>query len=104
MTTVIRFGAGYRGRSKRLHDFTRQRHWVQGRGPASKVRTLFEDAQAFRKVRILEKPEDFFEDAHLFPRCAPKTAHLRRGRDRSPVPAGSQALSRTHKDHFPERS
>jgi hypothetical protein len=45
-----------------------------------KVRRLFEDAQAFRKVRILENPDDFFEGAHPFPRCARKTAHLRRGR------------------------
>jgi hypothetical protein len=43
-----------------------------------KVRTLFEGAQAFRKVRILENPGDSFEDAHPFPRCAPKTAQLRK--------------------------
>jgi hypothetical protein len=42
-----------------------------------KVRTLFEDAHQIRRVRILEKPEDSFEGAQLFPRCAPKTAHLR---------------------------
>ena len=43
-----------------------------GRGPASKVRTSFEDAHHFSKVRILENPEDSFEDAHPFPRCARK--------------------------------
>jgi hypothetical protein len=42
-----------------------------------KVRTGFEDAHPFREVRILENPDDFFEDAQPFPRCAPKTAHLR---------------------------
>jgi hypothetical protein len=42
-----------------------------------KVRTWFEDAHRFRKVRILENPDDSFEDAHPFPRCALKTAHLR---------------------------
>ena len=36
-----------------------------------KVRTLFEDAHLFRKVRILENADDSFEDAHPFPRCAP---------------------------------
>jgi hypothetical protein len=45
--------------------------------PCSKVRKLFEGAQGFRKVRILENPEDLFEDAHPFPRCARKTANLR---------------------------
>jgi hypothetical protein len=45
--------------------------------PCSKVRKLFEGAQGFRKVRILENPEDSFEDAHPFSRCARKTAHLR---------------------------
>jgi len=66
-----------RGRGKWLHDFTRERHRTrervpEGRGPASKVRTLFEDAQPFQQVRILEKPGDSFEGAHLFPRCARK--------------------------------
>jgi hypothetical protein len=42
-----------------------------------KVRTLFEDAHHFLKVRILENAGDSFEDAHPFPRCAPKTAQLR---------------------------
>jgi hypothetical protein len=37
-----------------------------------KVLTLFEDAHPFRKVSILENPEDSFEDAHLFARCARK--------------------------------
>jgi hypothetical protein len=36
------------------------------------VRTPFEDAHRFSKVRILENPDDFFEDAHPFPRCARK--------------------------------
>jgi hypothetical protein len=45
--------------------------------PGSKVRTCFEDAHRFSKVRILENPDDFFEDAQAFPRCARKTAHLR---------------------------
>jgi Protein of unknown function (DUF1553)/Protein of unknown function (DUF1549)/Planctomycete cytochrome C len=43
------------------------------------VRNFFEGAQQFRKVRILENLGDFFEDAHRFARCAPKTAHLREG-------------------------
>jgi hypothetical protein len=43
-----------------------------------KVRKLFEDAHRFAKVRILENPGDLFEDAHPFPRCARKTAHLRK--------------------------
>jgi hypothetical protein len=40
--------------------------------PSSKVRTWFEGAQGFSKVRILENLGDFFEDAHPFPRCARK--------------------------------
>jgi len=59
---------------------------VQGRGP-SKMRTLFEGAQPFRKVRILENPDDSFEDAHPFPRCAPKTEHLRITTSRSGLKA-----------------
>src|SRR5580700_2574544 len=51
-----------------------------GRCPGSKVRTSFEDAHRIRKVRILENPDVFFEDAHPFPRCARKTAHLRERR------------------------
>jgi hypothetical protein len=43
-----------------------------------KVRNLFEGAQQFSKVRILENAGDSFKDAPPFPRCAPKTAHLRR--------------------------
>ena len=46
--------------------------------PGSKVRTPFEDAHRISKVRILENPDDFFEGAHPFARCAQKTAHLRR--------------------------
>jgi len=46
--------------------------------PGSKVRTPFEDAHPNSKVRILENPGDFFEGAHPFPRCAPKSEHLRR--------------------------
>src|SRR5580658_8466944 len=42
-----------------------------------KVRTGFEDAHCFSKVRILENPDDSFEDAQAFTRCARKTAHLR---------------------------
>ena len=79
ITTVIRFGAGDRGRSKCLHDFTRQRHWVQGRGLASKVRHFIPKMQPFEKCAILEKPEDSFEDAHHFPRCARKTRTRRKG-------------------------
>ena len=45
--------------------------------PGSKVRTPFEDAHRFSKVRILENPEVFFEGAQAFARCARKTAHLR---------------------------
>jgi hypothetical protein len=55
-----------------LRAFIPQRHRVQGRALA-KVRTGFEGAHCFRKVRILENPDDSFEDAHVFPRCAPKT-------------------------------
>jgi hypothetical protein len=47
------------------------------RSLASKVRTAFEGAHQSRKVRILENPEDSFEGAHLFPRCATFGAHLR---------------------------
>src|ERR1700722_8054678 len=43
-----------------------------GHRPGSKVRTPFEDAHGFSKVRILENPDDFFEDAHRFARCARK--------------------------------
>jgi hypothetical protein len=39
-----------------------------------KVRTSFEDAHGFWEVRILENLEDFFEDAHPFPRCARKVS------------------------------
>ena len=75
-----------RGRSKCLQDFTRERHRTrervpEGRGPASKMRSPFEDAHRFRKVRILENAGDSFEDAHPFTRCAPKTAMLERGRE-----------------------
>jgi hypothetical protein len=42
------------------------------------MRTLFEDAHPFSKVRILENLDDSFEDAHPFPRCARETEHLRR--------------------------
>ena len=58
-------------------------HPVQSAVPLllpSKVRTGFEDAHPFSTVRILENPDDSFEGAHPFPRCAPKTAHLRKGR------------------------
>jgi hypothetical protein len=50
-----------------------------GQSPGSKVRTWFEGAHCFSKVRILENLGDFFEDAHPFPRCARKSEHLRRG-------------------------
>jgi hypothetical protein len=43
-----------------------------------KVRNLFEGAQQFSKVRILENAGDSFEDAHRFARCARKSAPLRR--------------------------
>jgi hypothetical protein len=46
--------------------------------PGSKMRTPFEDAHPFSKVRILENLDDSFEDAHPFPRCARETEHLRR--------------------------
>jgi hypothetical protein len=76
-SALMTFGQKRRtvGQSRRLR--------VSAGGP-SKVRTGFEDAQLFRKVRILENPEDFFEDAHPFPRCAPKTEDLQRttGRNR----------------------
>src|SRR5580698_3464016 len=49
-----------------------------GRRPGSKVRTPFEGAHRSSKVRILENPDDSFEGAQAFPRCARKTAHLRR--------------------------
>jgi hypothetical protein len=54
-----------RGRSPRLRDFTRQRHRVQGCALA-KVRTFVRRCALFSKVRILENPDDFFEDAHPF--------------------------------------
>jgi hypothetical protein len=53
--------------------------WFSSDERPSKVRTLFEGAQPFSKVRILENPEDFFEGAQPLPRCAPKCAHLRAG-------------------------
>jgi len=64
MTPVIRFGKGDRGRSKCLEDFTRERHWVQGQGPASKVRSLFEGA-GFSRSAHLGKARGFLR------RCAP---------------------------------
>src|ERR1700722_9743003 len=60
-----------------------------------KVRTLFEDAHHFSKVRILENAGDSFEDAHLFARCARKLSIFERRWARSPVSAGSHALSCT---------
>jgi hypothetical protein len=60
-----------------------------GRCPGSKVRTPFEDAQRFWEVRILENPGDFFEDAHPFPRCARKSAHLRREQTKSGWQSGT---------------
>ena len=39
-----------------------------------KVLTPFEGAHLFRKVSILENPDDSFEDAHPFPRCSPDLA------------------------------
>src|SRR5580698_4242704 len=51
--------------------------YPRARGPASKVRSSFEGAHHFLKVRILENAGDSFEDAHPFPRCARKSAHLR---------------------------
>jgi hypothetical protein len=53
-----------------------------------KVRNLFEGAQHFLEVRILENAGDSFEDAHRFPRCARKVRLLEGRRARSPVPAG----------------
>src|SRR5580704_19150217 len=61
-----------------------------GRCPGSKVRTVFEDAHHFREVRILENPGDFFEDAHPFPRCARKTAQLRK-EEENRAPSGGGA-------------
>ena len=66
-----------RGRSPWLRDFTLQRHRVQGE-PCFEGAQPLRRCSRFSKVSILENPEDFFEDAHPFPRCAPKTAHLRR--------------------------
>ena len=84
---IIRLGAWHpkpnvqkrrdRGRSPLLSSAPGSTAPGPGRCPGSKVRTLFEGAHPFRKVSILENPEDSFEDAHLFRRCAPKTAHLR---------------------------
>jgi hypothetical protein len=62
-----------RGRSQWLRASIRQRHRVQGQGPA-KVRTSFEDAHPSSNVRILENPDDSFEDAQPFPRCARKVS------------------------------
>jgi hypothetical protein len=53
------------------------RHRVQGHGPA-KVRTSFEEAHHFGDVRILEKSEDSFEDAHPIRRCARESDQQRR--------------------------
>jgi hypothetical protein len=55
-----------------------------------KMRTGFEDAHAFREVRILEKPGDSFEDAHPFPRCARKLRTFKR----STVRTRARALGR----------
>jgi hypothetical protein len=54
---------------------------------SSKVRTGFEGAHPFREVRILENPGDFFEDAHLFPRCARKLRIFERRTARTRAPA-----------------
>jgi hypothetical protein len=62
-----------------------------GPGGPSKVRTAPEGAQPFAKVRILENPDDSFEDAHPFPRCAPKSAHLR-GTARRDRPGRRQSI------------
>ena len=59
---------------------------LRSNGTGSRAVPWFEGAQlvrrcaGFRKVRILENPEDFFEDAHPFPRCARKSANPRRER------------------------
>jgi hypothetical protein len=72
-----------------------------GPRPCLKVRNLFEDAHGFRKVRIWENLENSFEGAHPFRRCAPKSAHLRRGGRKSCAKPGlwtepaSQAFTRT---------
>jgi hypothetical protein len=55
-----------------------------GRRPGSKVRTPLRRCAPFSKVRILENPDVFFEDAQAFTRCAHKTAHLRRAACRGP--------------------
>jgi hypothetical protein len=111
------FEASKRSRDPWQHDFTRERHRVQGQGPA-KVLTWVRRCSIFRKVSILENPGDFFEDAHPFPRCSPKirtlltpdnalgadcrtSAALKQdrawafGRSRAPsrLPAGLQTLS-----------
>jgi hypothetical protein len=45
-----------------------------------KMLTPFEDAHLFRKVSILENPDNSFEDAHPFPRCSPAhTENINRG-------------------------
>jgi hypothetical protein len=95
-----------RGREQWQHDFTHQRHRVQGEpwGPGSKVRTSFEDAHWFSKVRILENPDDSFEGAHPFPRCALKTAHLRRNRaTRSSRPSSPARPSRGRRESLGNR-
>ena len=68
MSTLRKCEKGARGPARPIE--------VHGTRP-SKMRTGFEDAQLLDAVRILENPEDLFEGAHPFPRCARKSAHLR---------------------------
>jgi hypothetical protein len=68
----LRIQTSNRGREQWQHDFTRQRHRVQGGpwGPGSKVRTAFEDAHRFRKCAswkiptIPSKMRTLFQGAH----------------------------------------
>ena len=59
-----------------LRDFTRQRRRDQGTALA-KVRTGFEGCAPFSKVRILENPDDSFEDAQPFSKVPTFGEHLR---------------------------
>ena len=61
-----------------------------------KVRTLFEGAHLFRKVRILENPDDSFEDAHLFPRCAPAHAVTENGSGNARLPIADRPANGEH--------
>ena len=71
-------------RDKTIEAETGECTTLRVNGTGSRAVPWFEDAHSLRrcspvsKVRILENPGDFFEDAQRFPRCALKTEHLRK--------------------------